>query len=187
MENANGKSRKELQQLLLNIGSKRTISMISNRMYKLGLKSNSNAGHFKKGHKAHNKGKKWDEYMSKESQQNSRKTTFKKGYTPANHRQLWEERLTGDGYTEIKIKEPSKWMLKHRYIYEKHYGKIPDGYSIMFADQNKQNFDINNLILVSRAENLIMNHNKLVFDNDELTKSGHLVAKIIDKTNKLKN
>lgn len=57
----------------------------------------------------------------------------------------------------------------------------------MFADKNKRNFDIDNLILVSKSEDLIMNNNKLLFSNKELTKTGHLIAKVIDKTNKVKN
>ena len=56
----------------------------------------------------------------------------------------------------------------------------------MFADKNKLNLDIDNLILVSKSEDLIMNTNKLIFQDQELTKTGHLIAKVISKTNNLK-
>lgn len=153
----------------------------------MGLKCSYNAGCFKKGNVPFNKGKKWDEYMSPEGQKNSRKTTFKKGNVPPNRRECFEERITKDGYIEIKIQDGKlnkNWILKHRYIYEQHYGKIPDGYNVMFADKNKQNFDVDNLILVSKSEDLIMNSRKLFFEDKELTKIGHLIAQVISKTAK---
>lgn len=186
IENASNHTNKELQQMLLNIGSERTISSIQHRKRKLGVRCSFNAGCFKKGHNTHNKGKKWEEYMSEKGKHNSLKTVFKKGNIPHNHRPVGSERINVEGYSEIKIKEPNKWILKHRYIYEQHYGKIPDGYNVMFADKNRQNFDIDNLILVSKHEDLIMNRKKLIYEDKELTKSGHLVAKVIAKTAKLK-
>ena len=113
------------------------------------------------------------------------KTSFKKGNIPSNHREVGEER-TKDGYIEIKVAEPNKWELKHRVIYKKHFGEIPKGYNIMFADKNKRNFNIDNLILVSKGEDLIMNNNKLISSNQELTKSGLLIAKVISKRAELK-
>lgn len=77
-------------------------------------------------------------------------------------------------------------MEKHRYIFETNNGKIPKGSKIVFADGNKKNFELENLILVTDSEALIMNNNKLIYENRELTKTGVLIAKIIDKTNKLK-
>ena len=59
------------------------------------------------------------------------------------------------------------------------------GHKVIFADGNKRNFDIDNLILVSDSEALIMNANKLRYENKELTKTGALIAKVIDKTNKI--
>ena len=149
-----------------------------------------NDGCIKKGNIPKNKGKSWDEYMSKEAQEKSRRTTFKKGNIPPNHREIGEERISKDGYIEIKLKDGclnKNWQLKHRYIYEQHYGSIPKGHKIIFADGNKKNFDINNLILVSDNEELIMNMHKLRTEDIELTKTGHLIAKLIDKTNKVKN
>lgn len=61
------------------------------------------------------------------------------------------------------------------------------GHKVIFADGNKRNFNINNLILVSNSEALIMNTNKLIYEDAELTKTGSLIAKVIDKTNKLKH
>ena len=101
------------------------------------------------------------------------------------NRPVGSERKDPKGYVLIKIAEPDKWIEKHRYIYEKEYGKIPTGYKVIFADRNKENFNIDNLILVTDAESLIMNNKKLIYEEAELTKTGSLIAKIIDRTNKL--
>ena len=89
------------------------------------------------------------------------------------------------GYTLIKIAEPNVWIEKHRYIYEKKHGKIPDGHKVIFADKNNKNFEEKNLILVSNSEVLIMNTHKLIYEEAELTKTGSIIAKLIDKTNRM--
>lgn len=88
------------------------------------------------------------------------------------------------GYILIKIAEPNVWIEKHRYIYENIHGKVPDNYKVIFADKNKRNFNPDNLILVSDSEALIMNTHKLIFEEAELTKTGSIVAKLLDKINK---
>lgn len=160
-------------------------SAIANRKNKLHLSSGITGGQFKKGHNTFNKGKKWNEYMSKESQKKSLKTCFKKGNIPHNHRKIGSERTNVDGYVEIKIAEPNQWQLKHRYLYEKEYGKIPNGYNIIFLDRNRKNFELSNLKLVSKAEDLIMNNNKLFSTDKEITNTGAIIANVIYKTNEL--
>jgi hypothetical protein len=144
-------------------------------------------GQFKKGHKTHNKGKKWDEYISKDKQENCKKTTFKKGNIPKNHREVGSERISKDGYIEIKVEEPNKWKYKHRLIYENYYGKIPKGYNVIFLDGNKLNIDIKNLKAISKHDNLIMNEKNLRFNNKELTESAYIITKIEKKRRSLKN
>lgn len=155
-----------------------------------------NDGRIKKGNIPKNKGKKWDEFMSKEGQANSRKTTFKKGNKPANAVNVGEEHMrysgcnsNNQGYVFVKVcdgKGRKNWIPKQRAIYEKRYGPIPKNHKIIFADGNRFNFDIDNLVLVSSSEELIMNQKNLRFDNQELTKTGHLIAEVIDKSNKLR-
>lgn len=190
IDNYYGKYSKELadifnKQFNTNITAKEIKNYRKNHKLNSGL-----TGRFKKGHVTHNKGKKQTEYMSKEAIEKTKATRFKKGNIPQNHRDIGEERISKDGYIYIKVRDGclnDNWELKHRYIYKQHYGEIPNGYNVMFADKNKRNFDIDNLILVSKSEDLIMNNNKLLFSNKELTKMGHLIAKVIDKTNKVKN
>lgn len=106
------------------------------------------------------------------------RTSFKKGQTPVNHRTVGSERINRDGYTEIKVSEPNKWSLKHKVIWEKYNGAMPKGYAIIFGDRNKSNFNINNLILVSRQQLLILNKKKLIQDDADLTRTGIIIADI---------
>ena len=135
-------------------------------------------GRFEKGNVPFNKGTK--------GLMRANKTSFKKGNIPSNHKNVGYERINVDSYIEIKVEEPNVFKLKHRIIYEQNCGKIPKGHKIIFADGNKLNLDLNNLILVTDSEELIMNRNKLRYKDSNLTKTGHLIAKVIDKTNERK-
>lgn len=156
-----------------------------------------NDGCIKKGNIPMNKGKKWDDYLSKEKQESCRKTTYKKGNKSSNAVAIGEEhmRYSGShpndpGYVYVKVcdgKGNKNWKLKHQIIYEKYYGKIPPGHKVIFADGNRFNFEKNNLILVSNSEELIMNKRQLRYKDKDLTRTGTLIAKVIDKTNKAKN
>ena len=108
---------------------------------------------FKKGSIPANKGKK----MSAETYAKASKTMFKKGNTPQNYRTVGSERINVDGYIEIKVKDPRTWKLKHRVIWEKNNGKIPKGMMVIFKDNNPLNCSVDNLMLVSKDENLKMN------------------------------
>lgn len=146
------------------------------RRNKLKSEAIKNNGRFSKGSIPWNKGL---SYMP-----NNKETRFQKGNIPHGHREVGEERIIRDGYIEIKVAEPNVWDLKHRVIYREHYGEIPNGHNIIFADGNKMNFDIDNLIAVSKAEMLILNNNNLRFEDKELTKVGVNIAKVIDKAKK---
>lgn len=136
-------------------------------------------GQFQKGYNTWNKGTK--------GLTHSNKTSFKKGNKPHNYRPIGSERITKDGYIEVKVSDPNEWETKNKIVYKKYFGDIPKGYKVIYADGNKLNNDPNNLILVSCSELLIANRNHLIYDNKELTESGILISKVIDKTNKVKN
>ena len=148
---------------------------IKGMMYRNKLTTGT-GGYFKKGSTPWNKGLKG--YIG------ANKTSFKKGTIPPNQVPIGTESITKGGYIKVKVGEPNKWKLKQRYIYEQHYGEIPKDCNVIFADKNIRNFDINNLILVSKAEMLILNKNKLIFEDKELTKVGVNIAKVIDKAKK---
>ena len=126
---------------------------------------------YKKGKVPWNKGKKG--YMG------ANKTSFKKGHKPKNWRTVGSERIDTEGYTLIKIAEQKKWALKHRIIWEEfNKKKVPRGSVIIFADGDKTNFNIENLICVSRKELRVLNKCSLIKNDLELTKTGLNVAKI---------
>lgn len=141
---------------------------------------------FKKGCTPHNKGKKWDEYLTKEQQENCKKTCFKKGSKPHNWLPVGSE-WESNGYTYIKVAEPNDWQLKHRYIYEQHFGKIPKGYCVVFLDQDKTNFDLDNLELVRTKDKLTAKNKGLLTKDKETTKTGIMTAQLINKTYEVKN
>lgn len=111
------------------------------------------------------------------------KGRFIKGITPHNKKQIGEEFIDkASGYTYIKIAEPNTWIQKQRYIYEKYNGKIPSGYSVIFLNQNKMDFRIENLILVKTKDKLVCKNKKMFSNNPELTKLGLLNAQLINKS-----
>ncbi len=132
-------------------------------------------GWFPKGNVPPNKGKKGI------CAPGSEKGWFQKGQVPTNHKPIGSERIDVDGYTLIKIKEPRTWALKHKLIWEEKNGPVPKGYAVIFGDGNKQNLDINNLLLVSRKKLLVMNRNSLIQNETELTKTGAIIADIYMK------
>ncbi len=102
---------------------------------------------------------------------------FKKGHTPHNHRPVGSEREGKDGYIEIKVAEPKKWVSKHKAIYEKYYGPVPKGYKVIFLDRNMRNFNIENLACVSSAELARLNQNHRISEFPEITKAGIVLEK----------
>lgn len=181
IENVKGISHKELtKRFNEKFNTNLSESDIANMKRKLKL-TNGIDTRFKKGQASWNKGKN----MSPEQYEKCKRTMFQKGNL-SNARPIGDERIEIDGYTYIKVKQPNKWVLKHRWLYEKEKGKIPKGYNLIFADGNKQNFHLDNLILVSNAELFIINQKGLYKQDKELTKVGVTVAKVLDRVNKRK-
>lgn len=110
---------------------------------------------------------------------------FSKGDMPPNLRPVGSRRQDRDGYWLEKL-ESGKWEFVHRVIWENTNGPIPDGHAVIFKDQNSNNLNIDNLILVNRSELLILNRHDLLSDEAVITEVGLNVAKLIDKTNKVK-
>lgn len=110
---------------------------------------------------------------------------FKKGQTPHNKRKVGDEFISSDGYTFIKIAEPNTWIHKQQYIYEKCYGKIPKNYSVVFLDMNKNNFELSNLKAIPNSVKLTAKNAKLFDSNSEITKTGLLIAELINKKSRL--
>lgn len=160
---------------------------IANRKFRLGLHSGVNIGQYSKGRSPTNKGKKWSEYMSEEGQKKSLQTCFKKGNVPHNCVKVGSEALVKGGFVKVKIAEPNKRKLKQRLIYEQHYGEIPKGYVVTFLNGDKHDFRIENLMLISQAENLRLNNRKIRTADEELTKASIGLIRLENKIGEIEN
>ena len=130
------------------------------------------------------------DYMNNNGIKNNLDTKFKKGITSKDqkikdlNKPIGVEITWCNGYKRIKLGK-NKWVYKHRYIWEQHFGEIPAGHSIIFLDKNKENFDINNLAMVNRKELLFINDNNFLKENSELSQAGVTLAKLLIKTKEL--
>ena len=151
-----------------------TIKQIRNAIKRYNLNTGF-TGRFEKGHIPLNKGAKGIIYKGTE------KTWFKKGDMPYNYRPVGSERINVFGYAEIKVADPNKWKSKQQVVYERKYGPVPKGCAVIFGDGNKTNFDINNLILVSKQQLLALNKNKLIQADADLTKTAIIITDVYQK------
>lgn len=132
------------------IGLESSLEKIQRAGYETSKSPASIATRFQKGSVPLNKGKK----VSPEVYSKIQPTMFKKGSTPVNHRDVGEERVNVYGYIEIKVSEPNTWRLKHRVMWEQVYGTIPMGYNVQFKNHNPLDCRIENLYLISKADQL---------------------------------
>lgn len=95
----------------------------------------------------------------------------------------------GNGYVEVKVKmRPSSPLCndnftpKHRLIWEAVNGPIPKGHKLIFADGDKTNITLDNLLLITDAQMARLNQNHLIQPDKELTVAGLLVCDVISKT-----
>ena len=140
---------------------------------------------FQKGQASHNKGKTWDEFMSPEAQERSRRGQFKKGNLPHNTKPIGHERVSDDGFTYVKVKmRPSRsdcndnFVAKQRLIYEKHFGPVPDGCMVSFANGDKTDFRAENLVLETRQQHAVKNRCGIHGYDRESAMAANLIADI---------
>lgn len=126
-------------------------------------------GRFLKGRIPWNKGLKgW--------QKNKPEHLFKKGHLPHTAKPLGVEKIDKDGFVRVKVSNESgesnrynRWKLKHHVIWEKYHPDIEIGKDnrVIFLDGNKRNFDISNLELISRREQISLTKFGELKDADE--------------------
>lgn len=137
------------------------------------------AGRFGKGHVPANKGKKgW--YAP-----GSEKAWFRKGNVPHNKVSVDTEVMTTIGYIKVKVAEPDVWEFKHKMVWEKHNGRVPDGCVITFKDGDHRNCSIENLMCISFRENSQLNGRKLRTVSPELTEAGLALVRLENRVNEL--
>ncbi|WP_375175535.1 HNH endonuclease [Pseudooceanicola sp.] len=101
-------------------------------------------GCFQKGSVPHNKGKPFNP-------PGSEKGRFKKGNLPHNTKYLGHERMTRDGYVEVSVAETNphtgyerRYVQKHKHLWEKVNGPVPEGHRLKCLDGDKTNCDPSN-------------------------------------------
>ncbi len=175
--NVPGHSYKEIISLYFErFGVQLSLSQIKSFIGNRKLNTGRN-GRFGKGHVPANKGKPGGGWEP---------TQFKKGHRPLNYRPVGSERVNVDGYVEIKVADPNKWKGKHTAVWEQHNGKIPKSHVVIFGDGNNRNFELNNLILVSRQQLLTLNRKNLIQNDAELTKTAVIIADLHSKISQRK-
>ena len=117
-------------------------------------------GRFRPGGVPSNKGKRWDEYMSPEAQEASRKTQFKAGLRRT-RRPIGAETWRADGYLWRKVADTDPaslgWRMTHHLIWEEAHGAVPKGHCIAFKDGDHTHLALDNLMLITRAEHGVIN------------------------------
>lgn len=160
------------------------VSCMKNHDLKNGLD-----GRFQKGRKseAWNKGKK----MTPEHRAKCEHSFFGSKNKPPKTEPIGTEKKLSDGYIWVKVddqinaKKNVNWKQKQRLIWEQHNGPIPEGMFVTFLDGNRENFAIENLALITRAEHARLNQSGLRSKDPELTAAALQVAKLTTKIGQL--
>lgn len=147
-------------------------------------------GYFEPGQEAFNKGMKQSEYMSRTAIERTKSTRFQKGQKPQNYKPVGTERVDRDGYVLVKVQDDGewheRWRHKSRVVWEKENGPVPDGYTLVFLDRNRENCSVGNLRLVSRAELARINQNDLLTDDIAINEVALNIAKLMTRTSELR-
>ena len=164
-----GKSYKEITELVNNkFGYDLKVSQVKGVLIRNKIKT-GRTGQYEKGHEPWIKGKKGVVGPNSGS--------FKKGDVPAESKEIGSERKR-KGYVQVKVGQPKEWKFKHRMLWEQHHGEIPEGYNLVFADGNKENITIENLLLVSKRELLELNKSNFIQSEPEFTKTALSYVKL---------
>ena len=183
-EIAYGRGYKEIAQMVNErfgdgtINSKQVNSYLKNHKIKTGR-----TGYFHKGHVPWTKGKRLEEIIKDpEKRRGFYENQFRKGNEPHNTLPVGSIVKNVDGYLlrkkQMEGGQWDRWELLHRAVWEEHNGPIPEGMMIAFKDSNPLNCDIDNLILISRAEHAAMNLRGYRSQDPDLTVAGLTVVRI---------
>lgn len=90
----------------------------------------------------------------------SAETRFKKGQKPATWKPIGSSRFM-DGYLQRKMTDtgypPRDWVGEHILLWREHHGAVPAGHKLRFRNGDKTDIRIDNLELITDAENMRRN------------------------------
>lgn len=123
------------------------------------LKKRIQDSYKKPGHTPYNTGLKQKDYMSAEAIKRSAQSRFKKGGIPPNTLKLNTivQRKDSNGKLYAYIKTAKGFESYQRYLWEKNFGKVKENHIISFKDNDTNNFDLQNLEMISKEENMLRN------------------------------
>ncbi len=120
---------------------------------------------FRKGATPHNKGKRTPGYWAGRMQDTQFKPGMRQGQAATNWVPVGTIKADSDGYLRIKVREAVSgaeatgfgntkvWPLLSRHTWAQHHGEVPAGYIVTFKDGDRKNCAIDNLALMSMADN----------------------------------
>lgn len=170
---APGKTREEIKNMVnKRFNLKVTLGSIRSVMHRNGIKNKMQGYNtrFEKGHEPWSKGKKGINLGGEAG-------WFKKGNLPPSHLPVGSESIK-EGRVFIKTDEPNVWEEKHRWLWEKHYGEIPEGTVIAFKDGDKQNVTIDNLFSTTPGARTAVVRRRLPEHHPELKIASHRLAEL---------
>lgn len=104
-------------------------------------------------------------------------TDFKMPSEPSHSKPVGSERVTKRGITQIKIAR-GKWIDKHKYVWEQANGPVPEKHIIIFMNDDKTDFRLENLRCISRRELSYMNKQKYEIFDKESKEAAILLSRI---------
>lgn len=135
-------------------------SEAAGRIQKGGLTPGQVRNQFKKGHKPWNAGIDYKAVLSNEAIEGMAKTQFKKGARPVTAHAPGTifpiKDSKGKEYLFISM-EGRSYMPYHVYLWIEVHGPVPKGCVIRFKDGNQFNCVLENLLCLTRSENMKMN------------------------------
>ena len=130
-----------------------TEGQIANRKTKLGVRSGTVGGRFRKGSVPANKGRTWDEMgVGADARERMLRTAFRRGQLPPNTRPLLDTRMAKGGHVEIHVglsrreRANDQWIPLARFNWMAANGRDwPDGCRAMHIDGDPLNDSADNI------------------------------------------
>lgn len=103
----------------------------------------------------------WNKGINYSAGGRSVETQFKRGNRSSKYLPIGSERVTKDGTLQRKVTDtgypPRDWVPVHVIAWTRRHGPVPAGHIVVLKDRNNRNFDIDNLELITRSENMRRN------------------------------
>ncbi|WP_335961676.1 HNH endonuclease signature motif containing protein [Acinetobacter haemolyticus] len=112
---------------------------------------------------------------------------FKKGQQTWNKKPIGYERICSkDGYVLVKVAEPNVFKLKHRVVWGKANGPIPENHVIAFNNLDKTDCRLENLTLMAKAEMVRYSQSFHKLATSETNETCLILAKVKNKIHQSK-